>query len=975
MPSLVGQTISHYKILDELGEGGMGVVYKASDLRLNRIVALKFLPPGVAGSAEEIERFEKEAKAISSLNHPAISTIHELEEADGRSFLVLEYIAGGTLKAALKRSLAGGKQIPLSDIVDWSIQIAEGLAYAHRRQIVHRDVKSDNVMITEEGNLKLTDFGLAKLKDDVQVTKPGTTLGTISYMSPEQIRNEDVDQRADIWSFGVVMYEMVAGELPFRGDHHAAVMYSILNETPGPVAASRADASPELSRIIRKLMEKDLPARYQSMDDVLTDLRAYRSGLAGRGGTVGASPSRGRMFRRPVVVLSAVLIIVTVGVVLWFGRNSRVRWALEEALPKIAQLTDDQRYAEAFALGAEAEKYIPGDSALARLASQYSVIYTVRTDPGGAEVRIRPYGPPDSAWTLLGATPLEGIRLPREPAILRLTKPGFAVVERMTYPLGFGTVYPPGDTLNIRLDSASSFPAGMIRVRGGVHALRLVGLEHLPAVTLGEYLIDRYEVTNRDYKTFVDARGYGRSEFWKEKIVAGGAPVSWEEAVKSFHDATGRPGPATWEMGTYPEGEGEFPVSGVSWYEAAAYAAFAGKSLPTIYQWSNVAGTYRSSFIVPRSNYGSRAAAAVGSYHGIGPVGTYDMAGNVKEWCSNEAGRGRRYILGGAWNEPRYMFNDLDAQLPMDRNASFGFRCVKTVSPDPDPSVTLAPVVVPVRNFASEKPVPDNIFEVYKTLYSFDRKDLRAEIEERDTSAEYWTREKVSFDAPYGNERMTAYLFIPKRFSPPYQTVVYFPGSNALHQRSSASLEVARIDVIIKSGRAVIYPVYKGTYERGDGMESDEPDTSVRYRDHVIMWVKECTRSIDYLETRPDADKSRLAYVGVSWGGVIGCIIPAIEQRFRAVILVAGGFEGQRARAEVEPINFVSRIKAPTLMLNGRYDFFFPVETAQNPLYSLLNMPEPLKRKVVFESGHSVPRVESAKEILDWLDGRLGPAR
>lgn len=262
---------------------------------------------------------------------------------------------------------------------------------------------------------------------------------------------------------------------------------------------------------------------------------------------------------------------------------------------------------------------------------------------------------------------------------------------------------------------------------------------------------------------------------------------------------------------------------------------------------------------------------------------------------------------------------------------------------------------------------------MYKSLYSYDRTDLRAVVESRDSSAEYRIRERISFNAAYGNERVIAYLFIPRRGAAPYQTVVYFPGSNALHQRSIEFLEMPRIDLIIRSGRAVMYPIYKSTYERGDAVVSDVPDTTVFYRDHVIMWAKDCSRSIDYLETRADISKEKLSFLGISWGAVIGNIITAVEHRFKAVILVAGGLSVQRSLPEVEQLNFVPRIKAPALMLNGHYDFFFPVETSQIPMFNLLKMGESQKRKLVFESEHSVPRVEAAREILDWLDKYLGP--
>jgi len=270
---MIGATILHYHILEKLGEGGMGIVYKAHDTKLDRLVALKFLPEQITVSVEDKARFLQEEKAISALNHPNIATIYDVDEADGQKFLALEYIPGGTLKSKLKYLKSEDKEFSLVEVLDYGIQAAEALAHAHRHQIIHRDVKTDNLMLTEEGKVKLTDFGLAKLRGSVQVTKTGTTVGTAAYMSPEQIRGEGVDQRSDIFSLGVVLYELVTSRLPFRGEFETALSYSILNEDPPPVKSLRKDTPPALEKIIDRCLEKDKTRRYQSAEEVVSALR------------------------------------------------------------------------------------------------------------------------------------------------------------------------------------------------------------------------------------------------------------------------------------------------------------------------------------------------------------------------------------------------------------------------------------------------------------------------------------------------------------------------------------------------------------------------------------------------------------------------------------------------------------------------------------------------------------------------------
>jgi dienelactone hydrolase len=219
---------------------------------------------------------------------------------------------------------------------------------------------------------------------------------------------------------------------------------------------------------------------------------------------------------------------------------------------------------------------------------------------------------------------------------------------------------------------------------------------------------------------------------------------------------------------------------------------------------------------------------------------------------------------------------------------------------------------------------------------------------------------------------MSALLFLPPDREPPYQTVVTFPGSNAIHSSSSAGTTSRAFRGLLASGRAMIFPIYKGTYERGDELDSDYPDETNFYKDHVIMWAKDLARSIDYLESRDDMDTSKLAFYGFSWGGVMGSILPAIEKRIQVNLLYVAGFCFQRSLPEVDQINYVGRVRQPTLMINGEYDFFFPVDTAQKPLHDLLGTPEEHKRYVVYPGSHSVPRTELMREILEWLDHYAG---
>jgi cephalosporin-C deacetylase-like acetyl esterase len=258
------------------------------------------------------------------------------------------------------------------------------------------------------------------------------------------------------------------------------------------------------------------------------------------------------------------------------------------------------------------------------------------------------------------------------------------------------------------------------------------------------------------------------------------------------------------------------------------------------------------------------------------------------------------------------------------------------------------------------------------SLYSYDRTPLDAKIEGEDDSSPYWRKQRITFNAAYGSERVIAYLFLPKSASPPYQTVVYFPHSGAQHFKTVEDTQLALIDFVVRSGRALLFPIYKDTYER---LGTPPEEGTIAEREETIQQAKDLQRSVDYLETRSDIDSKRLAYYGISWGAALGSIMTAVDKRFKAAIFSAGGCNNSKVMPEADPMNFAPRAKLPVLMINGRFDFMIPLETCQEPLFRLLGAAPQDKKHVLFDTGHSPPQLPVMKEALDWLDHYLGPVK
>jgi serine/threonine protein kinase/formylglycine-generating enzyme required for sulfatase activity len=1040
------QIISHYRIISRLGAGGMGEVYLAEDTKLNRRVAIKILPPDTTASEQANQRLVREARAAANLDHPNICAIHEVGEEDGRSFICMQYIEGETLEVRMKR-----KPLDLSESLSIATQVADALAEAHVRGTVHRDIKPANIMITARGAVKVMDFGLAKLiqssealrseaETEAFLSTPGAIIGTLPYMSPEQVRGEALDGRSDIFSFGVVLYEMLSGQQPFASQSSAATASAILTHEPPPLARYLRDAPTELERIVSKSLRKNLDERYQTAKDLLIDLERLRADLdfqlrverssspdgQGKrttevsneqtlaGGTTqlaaqtayekGRSTSetkpkttavspRKTVLSIPLLVAGVVLLAVASGV--WFfWHRANVKWA-EQQIPSVEKLAQEQKFFEAYDLATATQKYLPDNATIGRLMPVISNTISVKTDPPGAQVYLKRFLP-DKAGTfpvrqLVGTTPIDNLRIARGQYLLYIEKDGYAKIESTvsgaTMHAGTFIVFPPPIQVEQKLFAAGELPDRMVSVPGGDYRLVAWARPTEAKVPLNDYFIDKYEVSNQEFKDFINAGGYLKKQYWKYPFLKDGKPLSWEEAMKEFKDRSGLPGPRGWSNQDFPEGKGEFPVTDVSWYEASAYAAFRGKQLPTVFQWEKAARDGKVSALVNympwgvfypgdslayRANFDNNGTLPVtSSEFGLSPFGSYNMAGNVSEWCLNEMADGF-VATGGAWGDPSYTFAEYSAFPGFYSSNKRGFRCALNT---PGATGDQGGMRIEVKDeIPVYSPSSDTDFKEWLKFYQYDKKPLDSQVIEVKETAE-WRREKITFNGADG-ERAIAYLYLPKNFPRPLQVIHVVPAGDVQNgMRSLPDAMEDRLGPVIKSGRAAFGVVIKGYMERLRPEGYSEPDlTTVEYRDKIVNWVTDIRRGLDYIETRSDLDSSRIGFFGPSAGSRTGLVLAAVENRYRSILLMGAGLSQSDARriAGANPVYFAPHISEPKLMLHGRYDEDVPLKTGGEPLFKLLREP---KRLVLFEGGHIPPIELFVTTMNGWLDETLGPVK
>jgi hypothetical protein len=678
---------------------------------------------------------------------------------------------------------------------------------------------------------------------------------------------------------------------------------------------------------------------------------------------------------KPGIYVTAAIFLLAIGAAAYWYSGSDARWAEAEAFPQIEDHAASGEWEEAYRLARRVEQFLPDSPTLAELWDIFAWKTAIPTTPPGATVYRQAYGTPDAPWELLGETPIYDIHIPLGLSLLRIEldgRPdllrviggesnGESRLEIRDEPFTFFPQIRPGA---YEFDSPESLPDGMVRVPGP--HMNLDG----DRFEIQDFYIDRYEVTNRQFRKFVDDGGYKREDLWEHEFILDGQSLDWDQAMARFVDKTGRPGASTWEAGSYPDGEDEHPVAGVSWYEAAAYARYVGRELATVHHWRRAFASGLLAWLLPLSNLDSEGTAPVGQHPGVGWTGTFDMVGNVREWCFNAVGE-QRVILGGSWNEAPYFVlesvSDPSSMPPFDRSDSNGFRLARST----DGEETLARLREPVvarEELEIAAPASDEVFAVFLSRFDYDSAPLDPVIEETQT-ARHWTRQRISFSSGTGNERIALYLYLPETQSSPYQTIVFWPTNVPMLVDSIDDVRF-HLDFALKNGRAVAFPVYDGTFERRRPVYPDW--TSVAATDLVIQAIKDLRRSIDYLESRADIRDDSLAFYGHSWGGRLGAIALAVEPRLKVGILNQTGLQ-HLSIPETSVLNYLPRVSVPVLQFNGRYDPDFKYETSAKPFFELLGTNPSNKKHVVEPTGHFVPRSVVIGETLGWLDKYLGP--
>ena len=650
----------------------------------------------------------------------------------------------------------------------------------------------------------------------------------------------------------------------------------------------------------------------------------------------------------------------------YYNKSASKDELFEVKLPQIIEAFENNEYSKVFSEIRTLKNNNISNPIIDNYFDKVTTEVEINTTPGGYEVYLDLLNDSTENWISLGNSPISKVRVPNVRFNLKFKLGNEEFIERSNFwVLNNGRDY--------GIPKSNKFNKDKFKlVLGGKRSLQFPGLDHYSSIEIGPYLISKFEVTNKEYLDFVMGKGYEKPEYWKFAIDED--PDFMNSTIKTFTGKFGRTGPSNWSYGMYPDGQENFPVTGISWYEAMAYANFKNLSIPNVYQWASAATLSSSSSFMYNSNFSQNQLINVGSNENSNYNGLFDIAGNVREWIVNSLSDDSsiKGILGGSFNDEPYYFNDYFGQNSLDRSIGNGIRLVKNLDSEYKTNETANDqYYVKVRDFLNEENVSDDVFEIFKSQFNYNLSALNKEEKTLEYSFSSFAVDKFIIDAAYDDERLPGYVFYDKNIKEKYKPIIFFPGSGSINTNSfenGIENRMKQFSYLLSEGYAIIHPIYKSTFERRDNIRSDYPDETDGYKNAVIRWGKDYKRALDYIESRDDMDMSNLSYYGISWGGSIANILLAIDNRVKNSVLYVAGIEFQTCKKEVDKFYYTSRITIPVLMLNGKFDHFFPLETSQIPMFKLLGTPEKDKKHYVYETGHYVPRDELIKLHLEWLE-------
>ena len=651
--------------------------------------------------------------------------------------------------------------------------------------------------------------------------------------------------------------------------------------------------------------------------------------------------------------------------------NSSKNDLIEKELPELIELFENNEVLKVYKKTLVLKEKFPKNKIILKYYKYVTDSISINTGDKNYDIFFKINNDSLSQWKSIGRSPnLERVPYARLDLKFVDGENIFVSLYNHTYFLRQGNIsfiFPESD---------KNIPKNHVLFPGVKNSLSLPGLDHLEPINMNPYSISKFEVTNGEYYDFLNSEEYNESNNWPFPITIENKTIQLIDVKSVFTDQYGSSGPSNWSYGNFPEGQKDLPVTGISWFEAYAYAKFKGLSLPNIYQWENAANLSGSTNLIKRSNFSKQQLIKYDDPKTKNVYGINNLAGNVREWMSNPNNESNknRAILGGCFLDETYSYNDYYSQDAFDRSIGNGIRLV--FNPNEDPQVNTDSFGVDVRDFVNVEDVSDDVFRYYLSQYDYEYSNKNIITEHIDSLSKGIVIEKYKMPAAYGDgkEILSGYVFYDKNIKKKYKPIIYFPGSNALHSSKEINLVESfpsKIHYLLKEGYAVVHPIYKSTYSRQDDQRSDYGDMSDQYKEHVIMWGKDYKKSIDYIFTRDDFDSSKLSYHGISWGGFMANILLPIDKRVKSAVLLVAGLEFQKCKKEVDAHYYTRRIRIPTIMLNGKFDQFFPYETSQIPMYKLIDVDEANKKHFIYESGHYVPRNELIKQHLGWLNKYL----